>query len=498
MKQITISIIERDDVHKAYQKGEDAVWVLVQEQNQTILKLAQALNELSSQIIKDSHNSGKPPSTDGLKKKPKHTESLRTISGKKPGREKGHVGQTLVQVENPKDTIPLSVQACTNCGNDLTKEEITGFVKRQVFDIPPINLEVTEYKAEKKLCPHCQTINTAPFPQAVTQPVQYGYHIKSIAVALIDSVFTSYEKARQFLSDCFGIFMSQATIMTAQNELAKLLFPVVWLAKTMLTYCQPVVHFDESGIRVNGKLYWLHDASTDWLTYYTVHRNRGTPAMQEIGILPRFSGTAQHDHYRSYYTYPCRHGECNAHHLRQLEYIFEAYHQEWPAHMATLLCLIHETVNQAKNEGRASLPEEQSDRFSRLYDAVIAEGFVMNPLPSVFEKKRGRIKHTEPQNLLLQLSEYKQETLLFMYDFSVSFDNNLSERDIRMMKVKMKIAGCFRTLHNAQAFCVIRSYASMVRKHGKNVLWAFASVYARKPYVPETILGANMQLALHP
>lgn len=482
-----------NDIRNAFRQGESAIIKLIDNQNHIIRTLAQRIDALENQKAKNSSNSSKPPSTDGYKKR---TRSLRSKSGKKQGGQIGHTGNTLKQVEKPDQTKNHPVLLCQNCLSDLSGVPLESVEKRQVFDIPKIKIIVTEHQAEKKRCPDCGEVTMADFPQNVTQQTQYGFRIKTQAAYLYSGQFTSLHRTQQTLFDLYGIRMNETTILTAQKDMQTRVSPIVSLIKYFLTYLSPVDHFDETGVRIVGKLHWLHSISTPLLTYYQTHRKRGQPAMEEIGILPHFLGVAIHDEWVSYFSYQCDHGNCNAHHLRELAYIHERYHQQWAKRIEKLLITMKKVVALTKKEGRKSLLQEELATFSSEYDSILTEGFIKNPICASPHKKRGRVKHTEPQNLLLRLQKYKKETLLFAYNFSVAFDNNLAERDIRMAKLRQKISGCFRTEENAQVFCDIRSYISTVRKHGHDVLSAMVSLYEGIPYIPETLKVKNMPLAL--
>lgn len=244
---------------------------------------------------------------------------------------------------------------------------------------------------------------------------------------------------------------------------------------------------DETGLRVNRKLWWLHVASTAALTYYFVHPKRGHEAIDEMAVLPTFKGISVHDGWASYFKYLCTHALCNAHHLRELRFIAERYEQPWAEAMMTLLTTIKALVDSGKANGLEALSTLQLTGFDILYQALLADGFKANPPPTVLadgQKKRGRTKQSPPKNLLDRLNRYKTAVFAFMHDFRVPFDNNQAERDVRMIKLKQKISGCFRSADGAQQFCRIRGYISTLRKQGLTVLDALRNTFIGSPILP--------------
>jgi transposase len=481
------------DIHAAFEQGEAAVRDLVHALANQIAELAQnlatqgeALQALHARLAKTSHTSSKPPSSDGYGKV-KRTASLRKPGEKPNGGQPGHEGHTLSASDAPDRIETHGVETCAHCQASLAGIAVAGYEERQVFDIPAIRIDVTAHRAEIKGCPACGHQTKGTFPDAVTHAVQYGPAVKTWASYFTNHHHIPVERTTEIFADLVQHHVSDATVLQASEELCTRIEPATDAVKEMLQNAA-VLHVDESGLRVEGKLHWLHVASTERLTSYEVHAKRGQEAMDDAGILGHFSGTAVHDHWKPYFTYDkCAHALCNAHHLRELRFIDQQYQQVWATDMAALLLEIKAAVAVTPAPAmRLAAPELEA--FETRYDAVVHAGFAANRAPAAAPegegKKRGRPKQPPPVNLLIRLRDFKGQVLAFMYDFRVPFDNNQGERDIRMVKVKQKVSGGFRTLDGAKRFGRIRGYISTARKHAKNVFEAIRDAFVAIPFIP--------------
>ncbi len=477
----SIRLPSEAEINAAYDQGRTAVIALIQE---TFVVLAERIQILEDQLAKNSRNSGKPPSSDGYEKPA--PKSRRKRSGKKSGGQVGHEGHTLEAVAKPDRMEVYEVDRCANCRASLKEVRAMAVEKRQVFDLPEVRMQVTEHQAEIKVCPGCQKQTKASFPFGVSQPVQYGSRIKSQMSYLHEYQLLPVGRVQETLQDFYGQRVAEGTILAACEELAEQIAPVQQAIKQHLTYKTDVAGFDETGIRVEGKLNWCHVTCTDLLTYYEIHAKRGKIAMDAIGILPNFKGRAIHDDLPSYFQYSTEHGLCNVHHLRSLEFLLERYPQGWVKKLLDLLLEIKCAVEKAITKAKTRLPAKTLANFSTRYDALLKQGFKLNPSESEpgEKPKRGRPKQSFAKNLLDRLQDHKEAVLAFMYDFKVPFDNNQAERDIRMLKVKQKVSGCFRSRRGADLFCMIRSYISTARKNRQSVLDGLHSAFTGNPFCP--------------
>lgn len=475
--------ISQEEIRAIYAQGEVAVIGLVEGLVERIGQLEARIEALENQHHKDSRNSSKPPSTDGFRKRP---QSLRKPSDRKSGGQPEHPGSTLEWSEEVDHIIPHAVEHCQECGTNLCGIEVERIECRQVHDLPPLRLEISEHQAEVKTCPDCQCENRAVFPADVNSVVQYGAGIKGLMVYLLEGQLLPSKRVCELLSEVFACELSEGTLYNACERCFEELAPVESFVKTALQTAE-VVHFDETGLRVNGQLFWLHVACTSGLTYYFIHPKRGQKAMDAMEILPHFEGIGVHDGWASYAQYDCEHSACNAHHLRDLIFIVERYQQPWAQDMIDLLLEAKQSVKAAIETGKTALAPEVLAALETRYQAILEQGLEMNPPPPPqpeAAQSKGRRAQTPPKNLLDRLQSQKEQVLRFVYDFRVPFDNNQAERDIRMVKLKQKISGGFRSQEGAQRFGRIRGYISTMRKQGQKLLDVLRQVFLGQPVLP--------------
>ena len=445
-------------------------------------QLSTQVHELKGRVDKDSHNSSKPPSSDGYAKK---ARSLRESSGKKPGGQAGHRGRTLHLVETPDEVIVLRPQTCAYCRASLQGVQAEGCQRRQMVDLPEIKVQVTEYQAHDVRCGICQQVTRGTFPDELGASVQYGPRLKGIAVYLLYGQLLPYARTAELLADVCGCNLSPGTLEAFVAEGADRLVETEEQIKQALRAAE-VIGTDETGMRVQGVLHWLHTARTETLTHYACHRKRGKVATDVIGILPPFHGVVEHDGYSSYPQYTqCEHALCNAHHLRELRFLQEHEKQQWAGNLKNHLLACHSTVEEARATAATSLSPQVIEHLTATYHQIIEAGLAAQPPPSLpVPKQRGRVKQTPAKNLLDRLQRDAQAVLRFMSDFRVPFTNNGSEQDLRMMKVQQKISGTFRSDTGPLAFCRIRGYFSTMAKQGHRLCMVARQLFAGVPLSP--------------
>jgi len=429
-----------------------------------VASLTSRVAELERRLGLNSSNSGKPPSSDGLRK-PTRTQSLREKSGKKTGGQPGHPGKTLRQTETPDAIIDHFPETCAGCGKALNETMATDLSARQVFDLPePKPLLVTEHRAHTCRCLHCGTQTKAAFPAGVTAPTQYGPRIEAFVLYLQNHQLLPEKRLAMLMADLFGVNLAKATIARISQDYAARCQSFVDTLREQVAKA-PVKHMDETGFRVGGKTQWLHIASTILLTFYRVSSKRGS-------LMQSVSGIVVHDHWKPYYTLSgVLHALCNAHHLRELKALVEIEKEDWARRMQRLLRGACHVTNLAR-EADVPLKSSLIALIERRYDAIIAAGMAFHEAQPPLGKpgKRGRQPRRVGHNLLLRLLTRKQDVLRFLTDPTVPFTNNLAEQDGRMMKVQQKVSGGFRSEHGAEDFATIRSVLSTARKQGWSLL----------------------------
>lgn len=420
-------------------------------------QLQEEVAQLKARLNQNSRNSGRPPSSDGFSKKPAFARK----KGGKRGGQKGHKGKTLEMVQHPDQVVEHSARQCS-CGRCLADVEKRLLERRQVFDLPRPKLEVTEHQLQSCICPDCHTLQVGQFPAEVPARVQYGSGVRSLVVLLNNGYKLSFAKIRQFFSDVFGYQLNESTQIRANEKCYEALVPSEARIKQALL-CSPVAHFDETGLRVAGKLHWLHNCSNQYYTYLFIHTNRGKKALSDqASLIPHYQGWAVHDCWASYFRYDnCRHSVCAAHLLRELQALIEQG-SIWADRMRDLLLYAYTK----SDEGQSSVPN--FNFFDRHYDRICQMADREEPPPK-YRYKNKRPKKSKGRNLMERLVQHKDAVLAFAKYTEVPFTNNQAERDVRPAKIKQKMAGCLRTFKGAQVYARIQSFISTARKQQLNV-----------------------------
>jgi transposase len=381
-----------------------------QAQEQIALLLSR-VQELEARLAKDRHNRGKLPSSDGLKRKPK---SLRKPSGRKPGGQLGHCGETLHLVATPDRVVEPRPAVCAHCQTPLAGELVLGRERRQLHELPPVRLVVTEHQALHVRCPACDAVGVGIFPPAVPSCAQYGPQLRALAVYLVEEQLVPLGRVQQWLHDLFGARLGRGTLVGSIQLAATVLAPGETALKAALQRA-PGLHHDETGLRRAGTLAWAHVASTARLTHYAIHAKRGQEATEAIGILPGYTGVSVHDGWVSYRAYQqCRHALCNIHHLRELTFLEEPYHQAWAKDLKDLLREMKTSTEQARAQGPARLDAATRAGFMARYETLLATGLAANPPPEDAEPRRPA--QTGASNLLERLWLGQAQVLAFLDD----------------------------------------------------------------------------------
>ena len=443
------------------------------------LALQTQLRQLRDAAAQNSRNSSRPPSADGPDK-PK-PQSLRGKSGRKPGGQPGHPGRTLQPSDNPKH---LELHPCLecSCGQDVSGQPAVDYQSRQVFDLPSLTLECTEHRAEIKECPCCHQTCTASFPADVQAPVQYGKNFRALLTYLYDAQEGASLRISEMGAEMFGYAVSEATLQSARQEQYDALEPFENRLVEILPQ-EPILHADETTVPINKVNHWLHVVCTPLLTFFSIQMGRGKEAIEAIGIIPRFKGWLMTDFLSTYLS--LRHGLhtfCKSHLLRELVFLFEQHQQTWAKDLYDLFLAMHQWVADCKARD-APLTEWKYRRWQKQYRKILRAGRRANPLTPEQQACK-RLKRSKAQNLLERLKEYEDGILAFLWEPDLPFTNNEAERAFRMMKVRIKISGCFRTLDGARRHARIRSYISTLRKHNLPVLEYLRRALDGQPFLP--------------
>ncbi len=444
---------------------------LAQDSENQKLLLQEELNEARRRLNQNSSNSSMPPSSDGYRKPArKGTRSLRGNSGRNPGGQNGHTGRTLRQVEHPDSVVDHDPEFCSRCGAHLSEEHRICHSSRQVFDLQDGRLTVTEHRAYSSECPHCHEETAAEFPEDVTAPVQYGPTLCGHIVALHVVIQIPINKIIAVMNYFFNVKLSQGTVVRVCRKKAVLLKKVVDVLERKICKESRIKHLDETGCPVSGKLHWLHVASTGKLTCFRVRRTRGE-------VFDNLRGIVVHDHFSSYFKIEeIEHVVCNAHHLRELYSIIENNPEEvWADQLVKLLL---EALDRARlrNEGNGAISKAEILDFQDRYCSILGDGIRYHEsLPELKSKRQGRKKRRVGHNLALRLLNRMDATLRFLKDPDVPFTNNLSERDLRMIKSRLGVSGCFRTFQGAVDYATLRSVVSTAKKLGWDMIETLSS-----------------------
>lgn len=437
-------------------------------------RLAERIRELEERLVryenpKNSGNSGVPPSQDPFRK----TKSLRGRSKRPRGGQRGHRGGKLKMVPDPDAVVEHDVSDCSGCGHALSGE-VDGHDARQVLDVPPIRMEVTEHRRLHRVCGNCGKRNKGAFPDGLVQEAQYGNGLKSLCTYLQNYHMLPFARCRELIEDLTGHRISTGSLSNFQARCSDSLEGYEGEIKRILLQ-SPVLHADETGVRLSGKNSWVHVLSNGAISLFAHHPNRGKRAMDDMGLLENYNGTLVHDRFASYFSYRCGHALCNAHILRDLTYVEEAFGAPWAKEMAALLV-------------RAKQKRDTDGNLKKAYRTRVYNRYVslVRPVIKAYDKK---FKKTDEQKLAFALEKHKGLFLKFLGQPEIPFDNNQAERDLRMIKVKQKVSGCFRSAAHAQYFARIRGYISTLKKNGQPVLEQIRQAFLDNPYLPPLVYG---------
>ncbi len=451
---------------------------VIEAQAQEIAELKRIIADLQEKLKKNSQNSSRPPFSDGLAKpRPK---SLRKRSGKRAGGQEGHQGNGLCLPEAEKETVAHRPDQCENCPMNGQCRSCERSEVRNVIDIEIIT-KVTAHYTESYACPKLNgEIISGKFPEGVNSSIQYGKGVEALAIALNTAGMMSVNRTHEIMNSLLGLPVSTGFIASTVRDFGDRISGIVKEIRAELEK-EDVVNCDETGTRVEGTNYWVHSACNEKYTCLSVQRKRGSEGMTEAGFLPDYKGIIIHDCWSPYWSFQdVLHGLCCAHLLRELAGAIENAPEvsEWARQMTELLLEMNRRCDEVRDKGGSVIPDEEIAAFDRRYDDIIALAYATNPLPEQPKGKRGKPKRGKRLALIDRLKEHKGEVCLFVHDLRVPFTNNLAEQSVRMVKVKTKVSGCFRTEEGASCFVKIMSFLQTARKHCINAFSAISATLA--------------------
>ncbi|WP_181776723.1 IS66 family transposase [Amycolatopsis pittospori] len=443
-----------------------------------ITQLRGEVAELKRRLGMNSGNSSMPPSSDRFSKPA--PKSLRGKTGRRRGKQPGAPGASLSMVDDPDRMVDHVPSSCDGCGAVLRRCDKVGVAsRRQVIDLPEVRPSVTEHRLHRRRCTGCRQVTTAIGPREATAPVCYGPNVTALATYLLTYQHIPVSRTAQLLGDLMGLPVSTGWVAGVLTPVAAELAGFERQVADALR-AAPVAHFDETGIRVEAKTWWLHTACTQTLTAYFAHKLRGTEALDEFGILPRFRGVAVHDGWKPYQYYGPTHARCNAHHLRELVAAGEEHPEHtWPAIAIKTLEKLNTAAHIARDAGLTAIPPSIADPLLSRFSRTVNVGLFLHP------PEKGH--HSKARRLLVRLRDYQHDVLRFARDLTVPFTNNQAERDLRMIKAQMKISGGWRTRHGAHTWLRVRAYISTLRKNHIHILTALRDAITGNPWLPTNI-----------
>ena len=458
---------------------------VVAQRDAVIEALQVRIAELEARLGQNPRNSSRPPSSEGYAKPRSPSRAEQQAAGRKPGKQPGSRGAFLRQVEDPDAVINHAPVECCGCGALLIGAPVVGTARRQVFDLPTSRVQVVEHRLQRRSC-GCGVVTTAPAPAGVGAPAVYGPRLRALAVYLLHAQHLPLARTAILFREVFDLPVSEGFLTQLLTDAGTATGRFVAQARAELI-AAPVAHFDETGVRVDGRLRWLHSASTERLTLLGVSAHRGGLGIDALGVLPAFTGVAVHDGWAPYPRYDgAEHALCNAHHLRELTAVLDRDPtQTWASDLAELLVEAHRAACAARAGGQAALDRHVLAWLQIRYDELITAAKIAHPAPPP-TGKRGAPRLGATGGLIKRLDTRRDQVLRFATDLTVPCTNNQAERDLRMAKLQMKISGCWRTFSGAETFCALRSYLSSVRKNGIGVLDALSTLLRGDPWLPAT------------